>query len=319
MTDTETQVVEAAPVREAPVRGDDGKFAPKLSTYEQRQDTAIHKLFPELAPKPTESEPVSTTTPAPVEAEKSKRTPAHEKAVKALELLGPKPDWIGKLSEQEALEFATHRIAVDNEIKAKVTRLNELEARYKADSEASTAAAQHPVSTGQGQSFVDVAKPLAEKLGLSEDDLPALTTALETVAQRATDAQKARLDAIEAKLTSRDTENEQVTTSEVIEQLAELYPELKDEARQTAIVKRVEAYAKSGFYNDAAPTYKGRVEALWKDSLRAEFGDRTPKPLRPTARSNGQLMTETVTSTAPAMTRDQQIMANALKAAQSVG
>jgi hypothetical protein len=318
-----------------------------------RADAALRKAIPELAAKfkdvsaselegapatkdvSTTSDAKATDGPAAgVDTEKAKATPAarshaHEKAVKSLELFGMKPETAAKLSEQEALELAAHRNTVDAEYKAKVTRLNEYEAAAKKGDgtkspKASAEAPQHPVSAGQGRSFVDAAKPFAEALALGDDALPILDGFAQSIAKAVKEDTAADLATTLGPLGDFIGDFVLDVERSAREGLRGKYPQSNDEAQETKLRARFEALSATGFYADAAPSYRGRVAKVWDDVYRLEYGEAASAPAQPAARKdeakqNGQPVVSTQSPTPRGKTRMELIDEAALKAARSVG
>lgn len=313
-----------------------GQFAPTQATREQRVDDAALKaamLLDDSAP--TTVAPEASTAPvAAVEPEGKpdatvKRSSAHDKAIETLVLAGLDRDVAEGMTEAKALKAAAHRHKVDADAKAKVTRLNELEALLaakgagaaKTDAQAPAEIGKHPVSSGQGPSFVDAAKPVADVLGLGDEGLPILTGAFEQVAKAAAQAVRDEFAERVNLLESIAGENLSSAQYAVREGLAKRFPQLNDEAQAAEHQKAVESLLQTPFFQNAAPTYQGRLEKAWEAAAMV-LGWQPPAPpaTRPTdtAKRNGQPHVATQVTPPRRTSPMEEIDAAALRAAQLV-
>jgi len=315
--------------------GLDTKKNERRAELDAKQDAVLARLFPseEFKDKtPAEREEVAAAEAkeqsevaakaAAAEAKKVQErssTPDRKRAEEAAKLLGLKQSAIDKMEDGELFELAAHRNKVESEWKQKATRLNELETLHKA----SAAKEPQPGSeepAGRGLNIAEAAEPLMKALALDQSDLPAV----EKFAKSIMSAQDARIAALEAAIQNTSSTVMAETADLTRSQLGERFPDLLKDDVWERIEERMSALAATGFYAEAAPTVRGRMQKLMADACKLEsLEEKKPgavdRSALSKAKANGDVSISSAGNTARGKTRDQQVLDAAKRAIEKYG
>ena len=300
------------PAPPAQPRDESGKFAPKDKPVAPDAPSA-REVFDRLVPErldraaaPDEPAPSKDSTPSAADAEATpedpKRTAAREKAAKALELDGWKPEDLKGLSDERLVALGKAAKERHSEVSRKL-EAQALERKASATAEVEPERRPAEPIRQPALDFKALVKPIAESLAMDEPSTSALAETFNKAVQAA--VTQAR----------EEFAREQEIRSEVDvarKELGERFPKLADDDEFREIVADAEALAAGLKARGRANTLKDAFEQVCRLRYFGEAQASQPEP-KDTSKSDalqrkrdaGQPVSTTRTQTPRALTKEQ--------------